>query len=128
MTVELTLKRLTFSPDTPTYGMLFKGNIPQCLTLERPWLDNKPEVSCIPAGVYKCIPHNTSEKPRCWEITGVSDRSSILFHAGNSIIDSLGCILVGLETAGTSILKSQNALDHLRTVLPPEFNLTICNP
>lgn len=126
--MNLTLKRLTFSPDTPTYGMLFKNNVPQCLTLERPWLNNKPELSCIPAGAYGFIPHNTPAKPRCWEAMSVPGRSDILIHAGNSIIDSLGCILVGMEVAGTSILKSQIALDHLRTVLPPEFNLTIINP
>lgn len=126
--MNVTLSRVTFSPNTATHGYLLINGVPQCLTLERPWVGNRHDISCIPAGVYKCIAHNTPEKPHCWEITGVQNRTGILFHAGNSVIDSLGCVLVGMETAGTSILKSQIALDHLRTVLPPEFTLTIINP
>lgn len=126
--MKLTLHRVTFTPNSPTYGYLMSQGLPLCLTLERPWLDNKHTVSCIPPGVYQCVPHDTHEKPNCWEITGVPGRSAILFHAGNTIVDSQGCVLVGLEIAGSSVLKSQDALAHLRLTLPKNFTLEVINP
>lgn len=126
--MKVTLQRVTFSPDTPTHGYLLLNGLPLCLTLERPWVNNQHDVSCIPPGVYQCIPHDTPEKPHCWEITGVPNRTGVLFHVGNTIIDSIGCVLVGLEIAGTSILKSQDALNHLRMTLPQTFTLEVINP
>ena len=45
MTVKLTLRRLTFSPDSPTLGVLLQGNKPLCVTVERPWMGNARNVS-----------------------------------------------------------------------------------
>ena len=78
-----------------TYGVLLQGDIPFALTLERPWLDNQPEVSCIPAGDYICRRHESDKFGSTFEVTGVPNRSAILFHKGNIPTDSHGCILVG---------------------------------
>lgn len=129
MTVNLTLRRLCFTPDSPTMGVLMRGNTPLCLTLERSWQNNQQGISCIPpSGDYQVGPHNTPEKPNCWEIMNVQGRTGVLFHAGNSIIDTEGCILVGFQFAGTSITHSQDALLYLRTTLPQNFTLEVINP
>ena len=78
-----------------------------CSTLENPWRDNKPVVSCIPAGTYKLDKDRAGRfydayKER-WgydyvpmirdgEVPG---RSQILFHAGNEVSHTSGCILLG---------------------------------
>jgi len=126
--VNITLRRITFNTTGPTYGVLLNQDIPLCLTLERPWGNNAPDLSCIPPGTYPCIPHNTPEKPNCWEVTQVPNRSAILFHAGNTVADSLGCILVGTEFFPGGIGQSQDALNYLRKTLPQNFTLNVINP
>lgn len=112
---------------TVTYGILAKDLIPICLTLELPWINNKPEVSCVPAGVYRCLPHNSAAHPGTWELQNVPNRSDILIHTGNFAKDSKGCILVGQIFGATqpAILQSQAALVMLRNMLPPVFDLQI---
>lgn len=90
---RLTLERFAYTP-MGTFGkIVVDGAV--LYTVERPWLNNAPSVSCIPEGTYKC-------KPRRYfrggydaaEVTGVPNRSYILFHKGNTMMDSAGCILV----------------------------------
>lgn len=91
-------------------------------TLEDGWKDNRPRVSCIPAGIYICKPHGWNGEPvkfeRVWEVTGVKGRSAILFHAGNTVTDTTGCILVGLSGTLTGdhawVGDSRSALNILR--------------
>ena len=69
-------------------------------TLERPWLNNQPNVSCIPDGVYLCkwLERSASGKyKRCWHVQGVDGRSGILWHSGNLVRHTLGCILPGMR-------------------------------
>lgn len=128
MTVKLTLHRLTFSTDHPTHGVLVRDNTPICATLERPWKNNVSNVSCIPAGTYKCIPHHSEKFHNTWEITGVRDREAILFHAGNAIQDTHGCILVGQYFSCDMLMISRLTMEKLRNELPPEFILELINP
>ena len=89
------LVRLTKSPDIPTYGVLINEGIPYALTLERPWLENMANVSCIPAGTYKAIRHVSPKFGMTFWLQDVPGRAEILFHKGNVTTDSSGCILVG---------------------------------
>lgn len=89
------LQRLTQSPEVATYGVLMLGEIPFALTLERPWLENRPNVSCIPSGTYKAVRHNSPKFGETFWVQDVPGRSEILFHKGNIDDDSHGCILVG---------------------------------
>lgn len=76
----------------------------ECFSVECPWLDNKPNVSCIPAHVYTMVPH-------VWSVTGLETwaavggsvshykselahhkRFACLFgHTANTIDDIEGC-------------------------------------
>lgn len=78
-----------------TYGVLMQGDIPFALTLERPWLDNQPNVSCIPAGKYECQRVDSPHFGNTFQVMNVPGRSHILFHKGNVATDSEGCILIG---------------------------------
>jgi|SRR5271154_4615941 len=103
-----------------------------CYTVERPWLNNASDQSCIPAGTYACVPHNSPDHPGTWELENVPGRSAILIHNGNTEKDSLGCIIVG-ATQGTlngfpAVLNSNTTLAMLRQTLPSNFMLTITGP
>lgn len=106
-------------------GVLMLEDKTLCDTLELPWRDNRQSVSCIPPGVYRCIPHDSAKFAKVWEVTGVSARREILIHAGNTVADTHGCILVGLGVSPDGITQSQAALTMLREVLPSEFNLIV---
>lgn len=65
------------------------------MTLELPWEDNLPNVSCIPTGAYNCRKVISPKFGKTFEVTNVPDRSHILFHKGNIADDTHGCIIVG---------------------------------
>lgn len=84
-----------------------------CYTLELPWKNNQPQVSCIPAGTYTCRRINSPKFGDTFEVCGVPKRSGILFHPGNSVPkDSRGCILLGVSlnlTGGHAYLEASRA-------------------
>lgn len=75
----------------------------ECKTVERPWLDNEPFVSCIPSGAYTMrmrrspVVERTSggEFTHGWEVTDVPGRTYIMVHPGNWSRNVEGCIAVG---------------------------------
>ena len=132
--MNLFLKRLTTSP--ATFGVLLVNGRPLCVTLELPPLFNQSQVSCIPAGTYECILVRDRQTPggmqidATLEVIGVPRRSGILFHIGNSISDTHGCILVGMEFDGDHIAYSKIAFDKfIRSIKTADsYTLTIENP
>ena len=78
-----------------TFGVLLTGDLPFALTLERKWLDNQSNISCIPLGKYMCKRVNSPHFGDTFEITDVPNRSHKLFHKGNLDDDSHGCIIIG---------------------------------
>lgn len=65
-------------------------------TLERPWLDNKPNVSCIPAGSY-AVKRNVTGKFQYYGIQDVPGRTHIEIHPANSVDQLAGCIALGFR-------------------------------
>ena len=66
------------------------------MTMEDDWLNNEKGKSCIPAGRYLCqrtIFHKHNIET--FEITGVPNRSRILFHVANTEEDVEGCVGIG---------------------------------
>jgi len=92
--MRFVLVRFT-STDAGTFGVMLDEGIPFCLTIERPWLNNLREVSCIPTGIYICKRINSPKFGNTFEVTNVFGRSEILFHKGNIMDDSHGCIILG---------------------------------
>ena len=78
-----------------TYGVLIVEDSPLCLTLELPWLNNEPFVSCIPTGAYTCKRVQSPKWGDTFEVADVPGRTHILFHWGNSYKNSKGCVLLG---------------------------------
>jgi len=66
-------------------------------TVERPWLDNQPNISCIPTGFYKLGRVDSPRfGPGTWEVAAVTGRSHILIHVANTAADVIGCIGLGM--------------------------------
>ncbi len=100
---KLILRRTKYSPEQ-TEGHLFvhdlRGNpVFECFTLELPWKDNIPHVSCIPVGEYKVVPRTSPKYGDHLHILDVPGRSLILIHQANYVDQLLGCIAVGRSRA-----------------------------
>lgn len=117
-----------------TFGVIRHGAVPFVLTLERPWVDNAQDISCIPAGRYRCRKIRSPRFGNTYEICDVPNRSNVLFHAGNTMDDTHGCILVGEEFSGTwdrpMLVSSRRGFMELLGYLDgiAEFDLVIHDP
>ena len=88
-----------------TFGKLIFPDGWWCYTVERPWLDNKPMVSCIPDGVYSLGLRYSPTVSRItrgrysegWEIQDVPGRTFIMVHPANWPTDLNGCVGVGRD-------------------------------
>lgn len=97
----ITLDRFAYSP-VGTFGEL-RVNDFKCYTVERPWLGNKPQESCIPEGIYDLglrdspvVQRSSNGRySRGWEVKDVINRTYIMIHPGNNMYDVIGCIAVG---------------------------------
>ena len=98
-------------------------------TLENPWLNNQPFISCIPLGEYIVKTYSSNKYPNVWELQDVEGRSYILIHSGNVEEHTQGCILVGRKWGflgeNIAVLDSRNTLEKLRSILDDEFLLNI---
>ena len=129
--MNLTLQRLSESADGPTFGTITNdadGSVMVPATLELPWLDNQHNVSRIPAGVYPAFrfqsPHIGYE---LFQLANVPDRVGIDIHIGNTMKDTLGCVLVGETQEGDAITESRKAFGLFMGMLTgiDKFTLTV---
>jgi len=98
---QVNLFRLQRS-DQGTEGILVVDDF-NCKTLELPWRNNQPQISCIPAGEYNVEIRLSNKYGRIYWVRKVPDRTYILIHSGNFAGDVskgfkshvMGCILLG---------------------------------
>ncbi len=65
-------------------------------SLERGWLNNKRNISCIPAGKYDLkLEWSPRFQTNLWEIYNVPNRRECKFHAANFTRQLNGCIALG---------------------------------
>lgn len=103
---EFELIRVAYTP-FGTFGK-FVCNSKLLYTVERPWLANQQNVSCIPEGEFDCKPRffHKGGYPAV-EILDIPNRSDILFHIANWPENVLGCIGVG---SGLGVLANKWAV------------------
>lgn len=102
--VDILLSRIANTREG-MFGVLSWYGRPFAVSLEDEWKYNQPNVSCIPAGTYKCNRVKSPKFGDTFEVMYVQGRSHILFHKGNTEDDTEGCILVG-EQFGTLFDKT----------------------
>ena len=101
--------------------------------LERPWLDNQRNVSCIPTGKYHVtfLPRSASGRYRnVYHVHNVENRSGILIHQGNLVRHSKGCLIIGSKHGALNgepaVLSSKTALRSLNKLTDKQgFTLEI---
>lgn len=119
-----------------TFGIL-KADSFECVTVERPWLQNKRSISCIPAGEYVLRKRKSGVVSRTsrgkflegWEVVDVPDRTYIMLHIANKVSNVIGCIGVGRSfgVIGQSwaVMSSAIAFEELMDALSGEEEHTL---
>jgi hypothetical protein len=97
-----------------TFGVLKIAKSVFCTTLEPFDRLNAPDISCIPAGQYFCRRVDSPKFGHTFEITGVTNRDHVLFHPGNRVEDTRGCVVMG-QYFGK--LKGDRAVLRVQTFL-----------
>lgn len=91
MIESLLLKRIDFRPDR-TYGALIGPDGPFIFTLELPWRENEPQVSCFPRGSWECTRVISPRWGETFDIA-VPGRKLLRVHWGSTEDDTLGCLI-----------------------------------
>lgn len=124
------------SNDKQTCGRFILMNdngdvVMHCASLELPWANNLPGVSCIPNGTYYATKTNSPKfGPGTFELMAVHGRGYIRIHPGNFTRDIEGCILLGERFSDidndeiTDVVNSRATVDKLKK-LADNFDLTI---
>ena len=130
--MRLILRRVASRPDGMGGVLLVHspaGDLWLCVTLEDPWRNNAVGESCIPAGTYRCVKRPTRGFGLTFEVMHVPGRSAILFHPGNTELDTQGCILTGFAIGAfddrMDIRDSRAAHAAMMGAMPDEFDLVI---
>ncbi len=93
-------------------------------SLERGWINNARNISCIPAGKYDLkLEWSPRFQKDLWEIYGVPNRRECKFHAANFSRQLNGCIALGrdrrdLDADGlTDVTNSRNTMNEFHKVM-----------
>ena len=125
------------STDYGTFGKLYIGD-KAFYTVEKPWANNAPEISCVPDGKYTLTPHNSHKYGNVLclinEKKGIthfpepdSKRFACLIHVANYEKDVLGCIGLGEKYLGHMITSSKKSIKEFYELCDPQetHNLVI---
>jgi len=123
--------------DQGTEGILVSGSF-ECKTLELPWRDNQPQISCIPPDIYNVEIRLSNKYGRIYWVRKVPNRTYILIHSGNFAGDInknykthvMGCILLGKNSGflggQVAVLNSRIAVREFMEFMEYEpFKLNI---
>jgi hypothetical protein len=133
MTLTAILQRDHAASDLVTFGKLTLPWLkvqPDIYSIELKWLDNKPDVSCIPAGTYTLSPYSSPKHGDVWIFDNVPNRTLCLLHPANFACEVRigeiihpneleGCCAMGfgIDESIPMITRSQDAIAYLRTTI-----------
>lgn len=124
---KVEIKR-TFKGAEYTIGKLYIDGAYFCDTLEDTVRTGEKIAgkTAIPAGTYKVkMTWSPRFKRYLPEILNVPNFSGVRIHAGNSALDTEGCVLLGLNKVKARVVCSKNAVEFFIDRTPEEYELTI---
>lgn len=102
------------------------------IALERGWLGNRTDVSCIPSGTYEVVLEWSDKfQTKLWEVKGVPNRTECKFHSANYWNQLNGCISLGRRPRFLNsdryldVTGSKNTMKDFHRVLKNETKFTL---
>lgn len=117
--------------DEGTFGVVTICGQAFCVCLEKPDRLNAGNISNIPPGQYVCKKYSSPKFKKTFQVMDVVNRSLILFHKGNLVRDSRGCILLaqhfGKLNGKRAVLNSGKTFKRFMEIMEgvDKFYLTI---
>ena len=110
------------------FGEWYVNGESMCSNVERPWLMNQSNISCIPEGDYTIEPYDSPTHGECYiiynESLGVTKfkndkglRWGILVHTANLVSQLAGCIAPATSLNSKGGSRSRDALNKLKSRL-----------
>lgn len=134
----LTLKRLQIRDDGCFSYLRREDGSQICVTNEHTFGELGSPTVVLQPGVYKCVRglHTLNGKDFffTYEITGILGHTGVLFHPGNTELDSKACVLPGNQfgviNGMMAVLESRDAFAKFMHVTgdADEFQLTVEAP
>jgi len=128
--MSLILERFAYTP-MGVFGCLrYRGH--EWFTVERPWIANRPGISCIPEGCYTLRKYDspTPNRGEVWQFKKVPGRTYIQIHKGNTAKDVIGCIAVGKKLGIVNdhwaVQQSRIAFNELMDLTKDSEEISIC--
>ncbi len=125
----LELIRLEENHDYGTFGVLKIDKKVFCVTLEPSDQLNAPFISSIPAQQYTCKRVTSKKYGVTWKVEFVPNRIGILFHSGNVVGDTEGCILLaqhfGKLQGDRAVLNSGVTFNNFMIVTKDRVKLSL---
>jgi len=117
------IKRI-ISDDDQTLGFISTGDW-SAYTVEPPWKNNEPYISCIPPGKYHAFVRKDGKNGKCIELRDVPGRTHIQIHVANWAWQLQGCIGVGYDRWEYGVGRSKDAIDGLIEIIPDQKNILV---
>lgn len=123
--------RLNEDPQFGTFGALLIQEKPFCVTLEPGDVLNRAFESSIDAQQYWCKKHYSPIFHETYKVQDVPGREDILFHPGNKVADTFGCIVLAQYwdklSGDRAVLNSGKTFRKFLQIMEPYevFHLTI---
>ena len=123
--------RLNEDPHEGTFGVLLIQEKPFCVTLEPGDLLNSEFRSSIPAQQFWCAKRYSPKFHDTYKVLDVPERTEVLFHPGNTVEDTEGCIVLaqywGKLRGNRAVLNSGSSFREFLKIMDPyeRFHLTI---
>lgn len=120
------------SSETGTFGLWCIPKLNKIMySIERPWADNRVNISCIPSGKYNVrYTMSPNKGVESYEIQNVIGRSGIRIDIANYVHELKGCIGLGLGICASynhrGIINSEKAVKEFeRLLMRQPFTLKI---
>jgi len=115
--MKVNVKRVQIDPDVTIGRLTVDGSPFECWTLEDPVRPDGVKIhgeTAIPAGTYVV---ELTQSPRFKRVLplllNVANFVGVRIHTGNSVEDTHGCLLVGMDKLAATIGRSRIAFDAL---------------
>ena len=118
--IVMVLERFNYGPDVTVGRLMVPGFM--CFILEPPWRNNEPYLSCVPEGLYDLRYAKYRGLQETWELVDVPDRTACMFHTGNFVRDTRGCLLPGKSLTYDGefgVGRSREAFHEMMGLFPP---------
>ncbi|QHZ59758.1 hypothetical protein HWD03_gp035 [Alteromonas phage vB_AmeM_PT11-V22] len=103
--------------DDRTEGKWIFPDDSYCFNLERPWLNNKVNESCIPEGTY-IVCEDSTGKHQWFKFKDVPNRTFIEMHPASKVSELLGCLAPCMELRNGYAYRNKEALMKFKEWFP----------